>query len=444
MLKIYPDSLEAFRSIFRRRSWEHFELTAGARQLIADTFGRPMTLEEVVLTILNEVRTRGDLAVRDLTRRIDGVEVGTLSVGRREMYQAYRRLPGDLQGSLELAALRVHAFHLLQMKNGIKSFINRGVGQKVTALDRAGIYVPGGTAKYPSTILMTAIPAHVAGVREIVVATPPGKDGSLSDVVMAAAYLSRVDQIFKVGGAQAIAAMAFGTKSIPKVDKICGPGNVFVVLAKKMVFGYTGIDSLAGPTETVIVADDAANPALCAADMVAQAEHDALASAILLTDSNTLAGKVQGEVEKLLADLDRSDIARASLEERGGIVIVGSFREATDLINIYAPEHVSIMVQSPNAVARRIRNAGCLFIGESSAEALGDYVAGPSHVLPTGGSARFTSALGVNDFLKVTGLVRLSEGAVKKLIPAATRMATAEGLTGHARAAAARLRPIKD
>lgn len=437
-MKIYTDINEAKKALLVRRSWEDLQLSEAAQKAIAGIFGRPMTASEVVQHILSEVREKGDEAVRDFTRKIDRIEPGNLTVGKREMHEAYRHLTKSLRQSLELAAERIRAFHLLQKAHSSKSFLVDGLGQKVTPLTRIGIYVPGGTAAYPSTVLMTAIPARVAGVKEIVVATPPGKDGKIPAIVLTAAYLAGVDIIYKAGGAQAIAAMAFGTQSIPKVDKICGPGNIFVVLAKRLVFGYVGIDGLAGPTETVILADDTASPAVCAADLLAQAEHDVMASAIFVTTSRQMANAVNKEVEKQLVRLERSQIASASLDQRGGIVVVNNLQDGIDMINTFSPEHVSLMVESPARWMNKIQNAGCIFVGEASAEAFGDYVAGPSHVLPTGGSARFSSALGINEFLKITGVVKLSKTSAHKLAPPTVELAVAEGLTAHAEAAKAR------
>ncbi|MBI4334799.1 MAG: histidinol dehydrogenase [Chloroflexi bacterium] len=439
-MKIYTNLNEAREKLFHRRSWEDIQLSPAAVKGIEETFGERLTAWQAVERIVRRVRKDGDAALRDFTLKFDRVEVEDPEVDRRDMYRGYRRLSDELKESLELSAQRIRAFHLWQMEHTHKSFLMRGLGQKVTPLERVGVYVPGGTAVYPSTVLMTAIPARVAGVKDVVVATPPRQNGKIADAVLAAAYLSGVARIFKVGGAQAIAAMAFGTATIPKVDKICGPGNIFVVLAKKIVFGEVGIDGLAGPTETVILADETADPAICAADLLAQAEHDVMASAIMITDSSRLAEKVQGEVGRQLARLERSRIAVASLDRGGGIVKVKDLRDGVDIINTYAPEHVSLMVKYPDLWARKVRNAGCLFLGERSAEAFGDYVAGPSHVLPTGGSARFSSALGVGEFLKVTGVVRLNARDILKVGPAAAKIAEAEGLTAHSRAAEARLK----
>jgi histidinol dehydrogenase len=299
--------------------------------------------------------------------------------------------------------------------------------------------VPGGTAAYPSTVLMTAIPARVAGVKEIFVVTPPQKDGTIPPATLVAADIAGVNRTFKIGGAQAIAALAFGTESVPKVDKICGPGNVFVVTAKKMAYGTVDIESLPGPSEIVIVADDTANASFCAADLIAQAEHDPQASAIIITTSSKLASNVDSEVKKQLAKLERQTIATEALNSRGMIVLVDSPDEAIELVNLYAPEHVSLMLRNAASYIQKIRHAGCIFIGGSSPVALGDYIAGPSHVLPTGGSARFSSPLGVEDFLKATNIIALDEAAGKELGQAAITIAEAEGFKGHAQAIRIRL-----
>jgi histidinol dehydrogenase len=303
-----------------------------------------------------------------------------------------------------------------------------------------GIYVPGGSAAYPSTVLMTAIPARVAGVKEVFVVTPPKKNGAIPPPTLVAADIARVNRIFKIGGAQAIAALAFGTESVPKVDKICGPGNVFVVAAKRMVYGIVDIESLPGPSEIIIVADDTADASFCAADLIAQAEHDAQASAILITTSPKLAKAVDIEIKKQLEKLERKSIAAAALKSGGKIVVVKSSNEAIELVNLYAPEHVSLMMRNAGSYTHKIQNAGCICIGSSSPVALGDYVAGPSHVLPTGGSASFSSPLGIEDFLKITNIIAIDEAAGKELGQAAITIAEAEGLEGHARAIGLRLK----
>lgn len=438
-MKIIRD-FQAAKAILRRSPFAPGEVPAEMKQRIKEVFAQQLAPEEAVARIIAEVRDKGDAALLDFTKRIDGVELKSLEVSRREIEEAYRKVDRRLLSALNVAAERVRSFHLAQMRHGLKGFMEAGLGQILRPLGRVGLYVPGGTACYPSTVLMTAIPAKVAGVNEIFLVTPPRRGGVIPAPTLVAADIAQVDTIFKVGGAQAIAALAFGTESVPKVDKICGPGNIFVILAKKMVFGVVDIDGLAGPTETMILADDSANPALCAADLLAQAEHDVLSSAFLITTSSELAEEVSEEVERQLKGLKRRDIASESLEKRGRIILAANINRAIELVNLYAPEHLSLMVRNPSSYMRRIRNVGAIFIGESSAETLGDYVAGPSHVLPTGGTARFSSPLGVSDFLKLTTVVNLSDEDLEALGSAAATIARAEGLTAHARAVEARLK----
>jgi len=396
---------------------------------------------ETVQQILGEVRARGDSALFDYTREIDGVELARLEVTREEIAQSRNVAGKELVSALELAAERVRSFHVAQKRSLGLEFVEGGLGFLVRPLERVGIYVPGGKASYPSTVLMTAIPAGVAGVDEVVVTTPPAPDGTVPASTLVAADIAKVDRIFKVGGAQAVAAMAYGTESVPRVDKICGPGNVFVTLAKKQVYGIVGIDGLHGPTETVILADDSASPVLCAADLLAQAEHDEMASAILITTSPRLAGEVDEEVERQLAQLERQAIARQSLECNGAIVVVDNIDEAIELVNLYAPEHLCLAMRDARSYLDRIRHAGGIFI--ESPEALGDYTAGPSHVMPTGRTARFGSPLSVLDFLKVSILVDLDDEALKALGPAAATIARAEGLTAHALSVERRLEDLE-
>ncbi|OGN91392.1 MAG: histidinol dehydrogenase [Chloroflexi bacterium RBG_13_50_10] len=396
--------------------------------------------EETVKRILAEVRDKGDKALFSYTKKLDGVEISSLEVSKSEISDAYGKVDKKLVSALRLAANRIKQFHSMCKQRLESSFLSRGLGRQINPLNRVGIYVPGGTAAYPSTLLMTAIPAGVAGVKEIIVVTPPQKDGTVPPATLVAADIAKVNRIFKIGGAQAIAALAFGTESVPKVDKICGPGNVFVVTAKRMVYGTVAIESLPGPSEVIIVADDTADAAFCAADLIAQAEHDPLASAILITTSSKLASSVNSEIKKQLAKLERETIAAEALKSGGMIVVVNSPDEAIELVNLYAPEHVSLMLRGAAGYIQKIRNAGCIFIGGSSPVALGDYIAGPSHVLPTGGSARFSSPLGVEDFLKVTNIIALDEAADKELGQAAITIAEAEGLEGHAQAIRLRLK----
>lgn len=396
---------------------------------------------ETVQQILGEVRSRGDSALFDYTREIDGVELARLEVTREEIAQSRNVASKELVSALELVAERVRSFHVAQKRSLGLEFVEGGLGFLVRPLERVGIYVPGGKASYPSTVLMTAIPARVAGVDEVVVATPPAPDGAVPASTLVAADIAKVDRVFKIGGAQAVAAMAYGTESVPRVDKICGPGNVFVTLAKKQVYGIVGIDGLHGPTETVILADDSASPVLCAADLLAQAEHDEMASAILITTSPRLAGEVDEEVERQLAQLERQAIARQSLERNGAIVVVDNIDEAIELVNLYAPEHLCLAMRDARSYLDRIRHAGGIFI--ESPEALGDYTAGPSHVMPTGRTARFGSPLSVLDFLKVSILVDLDDEALKALGPAAATIARAEGLTAHALSVERRLEDLE-
>jgi histidinol dehydrogenase len=395
--------------------------------------------EASVRSILSDVRAKGDKALISYTRKLDGVELKSLEVTKKEISDARKKVDKDLVAALKLAADRIERFHKLCKERLEPGFLIGGLGCLIRPLNRVGIYVPGGTAVYPSTVLMTAIPARVAGVKEIFIVTPPQKSGTVPASTLVAADFAGVDRIFKVGGAQAIAALAYGTESVPKVDKICGPGNVFVVAAKRMVYGSVDIESLPGPSEIIIVADSTADVSFCAADLIAQAEHDPLASAILITTSKKLAAAVDGEIEKQLAGLKRKSIAAKALKSGGLIAVVKNPDEAIDLVNLYSPEHVSLMLRDAGSYAARIENAGCICIGGSSPVAIGDYVAGPSHVLPTSGSARFSSPLGIQDFLKITSIIGLEEADIKELGQAAITMAEAEGLEGHAQAIRLRL-----
>jgi histidinol dehydrogenase len=399
--------------------------------------------EEIVKRILADIQNEGDKAIFSYTKKLDGAELSSLEVSKSEIQDAYKKVDKKLVSALRLAANRIKRFHSMCKQRVETSFLSQGLGRQISPLNRVGIYVPGGTAAYPSTVLMTAIPARVAGVKEIIAAIPPKKDGTIPPVTLVAVDIAGVNRIFKIGGAQAIAALAFGTESVPKVDKICGPGNAFVVAAKKMVYGAVDIESLPGPSEIIIVADDTANDSFCAADLIAQAEHDPQASAILITTSSKLAKDTDSEIKKQLARLERQTIAAEAIEAQGMIVIVNNLNEAMELVNLYAPEHVSLMLRHAASYIQKIRNAGCIFIGDSSPVALGDYIAGPSHVLPTGGSARFSSPLGVEDFLKVTNIIALDEAAGKELGQAAITIAEAEDLKGHAQAIRIRLQNSK-
>ena len=413
----------------------------GSPQMVAQikqVFGKELSPQQVVNFIIGEVRAKGDKALFDYAEKLDGVKLDFLEVSRQEVAAAYDKVGRELISALGLAAERIRNFHVAcGHKVGVIP-IDKHLGQQIRPLDRVGLYVPGGTASYPSTVLMTAIPAKVAGVKEIIMASPPGRDGAIPASTLVAAGIAEVNRIFKVGGAQAIAALAFGTESIPRVDKICGPGNIFVTLAKKMVYGIVGVDGLEGPSEIVIIADETGGPAICAADLLAQAEHDSLASVILITTSSELANHVDKEIETQLGKLKRSSIARKAVD-RGMVVIVNDIDEAIELANFYAPEHLSLMVANAASLISRIHNAGCIFVGEDSPVVLGDYVAGPSHVLPTQSSARFSSPLGVADFLKVSNVVALDRATMQELSQSAMTIARAEGLDAHAQAVALRV-----
>jgi len=438
-LKIVRDVKKARASLLKRTPLETQEGPPWLMERIAKTFGKPMSLQELVEHVLSEVRVRGDQALLDFERRLDGVHLKRLEVTRKEIDKACSQVAPELASALELAAERIRSFHAKCKRQSWVDFGEGGLGQWVRPLERVGVYVPGGKASYPSTLLMTAIPARVAGVKEIIVTSPPGPGGEVSPATLLAAEIAGVDRVFKVGGAQAVAAMAFGTKTIPKVDKICGPGNIFVQLAKKMVYGTVGIDGFFGPTETIVVADDTADPAFCAADLLAQAEHDAMASAILITTSERLASAVNREVDKQVAELGRCSVIRESLKDKGGIVVVPDMDTALGLVNDYAPEHVSLMVKDAWTWAEKVRNAGGVFIGDDSPEVVGDYVAGPSHVMPTGGTAHFSSPVTLDDFLKVTSVVAIDRKTLGKIGPAAATIARAEGLDAHSQAVEVRL-----
>jgi histidinol dehydrogenase len=397
---------------------------------------------QTVAQIIRDVRSRGDTALGEWTRQLDGVTLERFAIPRERLAAAAAALDPALLEALHLAAAELERFHLRQTRNTWVDFSVEGaLGQLIIPLERVGIYVPGGTAPLPSSLLHAAIPARVAGVTEIIACSPPQRaTGEPAEIVMAAAHVAGVTQLFALGGAQAIAALAYGTDSVPRVDKIVGPGNQFVTLAKKAVFGTVGIESLAGPTETLLIADAQADPRYVAADMLAQAEH-VLASAILLTPSATLAEAVQAEAERQLAHLPESNAraAREAVEQRGGIVLVPDMETAFELANAYGPEHLCLLMDDPWDQVGRVRNAGGVFLGERSFEVLGDYVAGPSHIMPTEGTARYASPVNVDDFRKVISLVGLNAAALRRIGPAAARLAEAEGLLAHAAAVRARL-----
>jgi len=429
---------KAKRLLAREDFWESLTAPPRVRAQIKQVFGEELSVQEVVDRIIGEVRRKGDKALRNYTEKLDGVRLDSLEVDEQEIVAAYDIVNKKIVSALEFAARRIRDFHVAcEHKTGLIP-LDRWLGQQILPLRRVGLYVPGGSAAYPSTVLMMAIPARVAGVEEIIMVSPPGKDGRIPASTLVAAGIAKVDRIFKLGGAQAIAALAYGTESIPRVDKICGPGNIFVTLAKKMVYGIVDIDGLEGPSEVVIVADEKANPAFCAADLLAQAEHDALASVILITTSADLADQVDEEIETQLGKLRRRSTIKKAIDA-GMVVFVDDMAQAVELVNLFAPEHLSIMTSNASALVRKIRNAGCIFVGANSPVVLGDYVAGPSHVLPTGGSARFGSPVGVADFLKVTNVVALDKPGMRRLSRAAVVIAKAEGLDAHAQAVEKRL-----
>ena len=433
------EGFESAKSVLSRQVLgEFYPVSPALKQRLKEMFGVSEP-EQAVRQIIDEVRNRGDAALLDYTLRIDGVELTSLEVSKQRINNAYHEVDSQLVSALKLAAERIRSFHATQKDNIWSGVTKEGSGQLIRPLERIGVYVPGGTAYYPSTVLMTVIPARVAGVKEVILVTPPGSDGAVPPPTLVAADIAQVDRIFCVGGAQAIAALAFGTDSIPKVDKICGPGNVFVVLAKKLVYGVVDIDGLHGPSEALIIADESANPEYCAADLLAQAEHDPLASAILITTSRRLGDEVNREIEQQLQGLGRQAVAAESLEHRGMIVLVANVDEAIELSNLYAPEHLCLMVERATSYIDKVTNAGCIFFGEKSTVVLGDYVAGPSHVLPTGGTARFSSALNITDFIKFINLVNIDEASLKRIGPAASVIARAEGFEAHARAVEKRL-----
>ena len=435
VVTIYTPS-EARSTILRRVAWEDQEMPAQVLDGVERIFGARLAPAEAVARILADVRGRGDAALREWSLRIDRAAPEALEIPPSAWHAAYDRLPEDQRTALNLAAERIAAFHRRQpMQSWVDAGSDGTLGQLIRPLDSAGVYVPGGTAPLPSSLLMAAIPARVAGVARVIVCTPPGKDGNVHDLILAAAHVASVDRLFALGGAQAIAALAYGTESVPRVDKIVGAGGLFVTLAKRQVFGGVGIDGFYGPTETLVIADASADPAWAAADLLAQAEHDVLASPILLTSSRALAEQVAAQLGSQLEGLSRAEIAATSLANRGGIVVTADLAEAVELANLYAPEHLCLLVAEPWALVGQIRNAGGIFVGEHSFEVLGDYVAGPSHVMPTEGSARFSSPLSVADFVKRISLIALNVEAGKRLSAPAAILARGEGLTAHAAAA---------
>ena len=399
-----------------------------------------INVEAIVANIIDEVRRRGDQALYEFTFRFDGSKLDSLQVTREEIEEAVQAVEPEFLEILRKAAANIRKYHQRQVRNGF--VINEGdgviTGQRIIPVDRAGLYVPGGTAAYPSTVLMDSIPAKIAGVKELVMVTPPNSQGKVNPVILAAAYVAGVDRIFKVGGAQAIAALAYGTDSIPRVDKIVGPGNAFVAEAKKQVYGKVSIDMIAGPSEILIVADGKSDPRHLAADLLSQAEHDKLASAVLVTDSQDLAQAVHAELEIQIALLERAQMARTSIDNNGKIIVAKELMQAVEISNEIAPEHLELCVDNPFDYLDAVRHAGSVFMGRNCPEALGDYFAGPNHTLPTSGMARFASPLGVDDFIKKTQFTYYTRDALKRVAEDVAYFARAECLTAHARSAVIR------
>lgn len=422
-MKIYEKSLNEMKKIVARYTEQTIDFE----------------IEKTVSEIIQNVAQNGDQAVRDYERKFDSVNLADFSIPAFQLDQALDSIDEDLQAALELAKQNITSFHKQEIENSFVDVSTPGImrGEKITPLASVGLYVPGGTAAYPSTILMCGIPAKLAGVKRVVMVTPPQPAG-INPAVLAAAKLAGVDEVYQVGGAQAIAALAYGTETIPAVDKIMGPGNIFVATAKKQVFGKVAIDMVAGPSEIGILADESANAKEIAADLLSQAEHDKRARAMLITNSKSLAEAVSKEIERQLSTLPRQEIARTSIEDRGFIAVMENTAEMFELMNDVAPEHLEVQLANPTQYLGLIKNAGSVFLGRYASEPLGDYVAGPNHVLPTGGTARFASPLGVYDFVKRTQFIQFDRQNLKADLKAITKLARTEGLEAHARAIEAR------
>jgi len=432
---------EAKKSILIRKSIVNTPVSPQINNQIVKIFGKSLTPQEVVKRIINDVIKKGDLALIEWTKKLDKTDISnSIEIQIDQMEAALESIDSKIKGVLIKTIDRILAFH---RKQPISSWTTKDLGGKlgqiITPIQSVGFYVPGGSAPLPSTIIHSVCPAIVAGVEEIVIVSPP----PISPIILATCNLMRDFnvklKVFRVGGVQAIAALAFGTDSVPKVNKIVGPGNIFVTLAKREVYGIVGIDGIAGPTEAVILADDSADPELLASDLLAQAEHDFLSIPILLTTSPDLADKVKNSIEEQIQKLSRAEIAKYAIENNGGIILVTTIKEAISVINDFAPEHLSIISKNPQEILPQIKNAGGVFLGESSCEVMGDYVAGPSHVMPTGGAAKFSSPLSVLDFLKITSLIALDTKTVKSIAPLAELLASNEKLTAHSEAARRRI-----
>ena len=430
-------------ALMQKKAFDECELSPGVQAGVTAMFGAPLTAAQVVDKIVTAVRVEGDEQLLYYTNLLDkaGLTTATIRVSEAEFAEANELVDKEVLAAIGRAVANVRRFHEEQMPKSWLTNRECGamLGQKVTPVDSVGIYVPGGTAAYPSSVIMNAIPAIVAGVPRIVMAVPPGRDGKVNPYVLATAQLIGVKEIYKMGGAQAVAALAFGTATVPKVEKITGPGNIFVTLAKKAVYGHCDIDMLAGPSEILIIADASADSAYLAADLLSQAEHDPLASAILVTDSELVANAVAAEIEVQLAALPRQEIAAISLANHGRIIVASDMETVIEMANLSAPEHLEVMTKAPFELLPYLRNAGAIFLGAYSPEPLGDYYAGPNHILPTGGTARFYSVLNVETFMKKTSIIAYTQGALASVGGDVIKMAEAEGLQAHANAIRVRL-----
>jgi histidinol dehydrogenase len=434
-MKIYTVE-KAQQTILRRKALNRIEYSPITIQRTEEFFGKGVTPPLAVEKILRSVEKEGDQAIRKWSQLLDRYDGKEILISQSKLEQAWKQLPIRLQRAMQTAVERIRAFHQKQpIQSWITNNLGGQLGQRITPIELVGVYVPGGTAPLPSSLLMSVIPAQVAGVEKIFVATPPKAAPS----ILAAAYLCDVDAVYQIGGAQAIAALAFGTETVQKVDKIVGAGNLFVALAKQQLFGVVGMEGLAGPTETLVIADQTANPKWVAADLLAQAEHDVQASAILLTPDRELAIAVQNEISNQIKNLSRKEIILVSIENAGGIVVTDSLDQAAELANSYGAEHLCLSVAQPEALMKKIKNAGGFFLGDHSFEVLGDYAAGPSHVMPTGGTARFASPLNVLDFVKISSVIGLDVETAKVLSEIAADLAELEGLTAHASSARVRV-----
>lgn len=422
-----------------KESKEKIEKILNRKTLLEDK-----RLEQKVKEIIEDVRRNGDQALLKYTRKFDKVSLSSkrLRVSRREIEEAKRLIDKDFIKALKKAYQNIKKYHEKQLPRSFKIYPRKGVNleERFKSLERVGIYIPGGEASYPSTVLMAGIPARIAGVKEIIMVSPPQVDGKLSPYILVAADLVGIDEVYKAGGAQAIAALAYGTETIPKVDKIVGPGNIYVTLAKKLVYGEVDIDMLAGPSEILILADESANPSFIACDLIAQAEHDRLSWPLLISTSLKLARKVEQEIKEQVKSLARREVINASLKNNGASIVTQNLKEAIELANEIAPEHLEIMTRNPEKVAKKIKNAGAIFLGPYSSESVGDYIAGPNHILPTSGTARFSSPLGVRDFFKSSHIISYSKEALKKEAGEIIELAQKEGLESHAKAIKIRMK----